>query len=86
LREECRLRVFKNRVLRRIFGPKNDAVTGEWRRLHKKELYVLYFSSNIIRVQIKKTEICGRLTHVGERRGAYMVLVWKLEGRRLRGR
>jgi hypothetical protein len=41
LREECRLRVFENRVLRRIFGPKRDEVTGEWRRLHNKELYVL---------------------------------------------
>jgi hypothetical protein len=48
LREECRLRVFENRVLRRIFGPKRDEVTGEWRRLHKKELYALY-SPNIIR-------------------------------------
>jgi hypothetical protein len=44
LREECRLRVFENRVLRRIFGPKRDEVTGEWRRLHNKELYALYFS------------------------------------------
>jgi hypothetical protein len=42
LREECRLRVFENRVLRRIFGPKKDEVTGEWRRLHNEELYVLY--------------------------------------------
>jgi hypothetical protein len=41
LREECRLRVFENKVLRRIFGPKTDEVTGEWRRLHKKELYAL---------------------------------------------
>jgi hypothetical protein len=47
MREECRLRVFENRVLRRIFGPKRDEVTGEWRRLHNKELYVLYFSPNI---------------------------------------
>ena len=44
LREECRLRVFEYRVLRRIFGPKRGMVTGEWRRLHKKELYDLYFS------------------------------------------
>jgi sorting nexin-29 len=44
LREECRLRVFKNQVLRRIFGPKRDEVTGEWRRLHKKERYALYSS------------------------------------------
>jgi hypothetical protein len=49
LREECRLRVFENRVLRRIFGSKMDEVTGEWRRLHNKELYALYSSSNIIR-------------------------------------
>jgi hypothetical protein len=50
LREECRLRVFENKVLRRIFGPKRDEVTGEWRRLHKKELYALYCSPNISRV------------------------------------
>jgi hypothetical protein len=50
LREECRLRVFDNRVLWRIFGPKRDEVTGEWKRLHNKELYALYYSSNIIRV------------------------------------
>jgi hypothetical protein len=50
LREECRLRVFDNKVLRRIFGPKRDEVTGEWRRLHNKELYALYSSTDIIRV------------------------------------
>jgi hypothetical protein len=50
LREECRLRVFENKVLRRIFGPKRDEVTGKWRRLHNKELYALYSSPNIIRV------------------------------------
>jgi hypothetical protein len=50
LREECRLRVFENKVLRRIFGPKRDEVTGEWRRLHNEELYALYSSPNIIRV------------------------------------
>jgi hypothetical protein len=49
-REECRLRVFENRVLRRIFGSKRDQVTGEWRRLHKEKLYALYSSPNIIRV------------------------------------
>jgi hypothetical protein len=42
LREECRLTVFENRVLRRIFGPKRDEETGEWRRLHNEELYALY--------------------------------------------
>jgi hypothetical protein len=47
---ECRLRVFENKVLRRIFGPKRDEVTGEWRRLHNEELCALYSSPNIIRV------------------------------------
>jgi hypothetical protein len=50
LREECRLRVFENRMLRRIFGPKRVEVTGEWRRLHNNELYAVYSSQNIIRV------------------------------------
>jgi hypothetical protein len=55
LREECRLRVFENKVLRSIFGPKRDEVTGEWGRLHNGELYALYSSPNTIRV-IKKSE------------------------------
>ena len=50
LREERRLRVFENRVLRRIFGPKRDGVTGEWRKLHNEELNDLYSSPNIVRV------------------------------------
>jgi hypothetical protein len=49
LKKECRLREFENRVLRRIFGPKRDEVTGDWRRLHNKELYDIYLSPNIIR-------------------------------------
>jgi hypothetical protein len=60
LREECRLSIFENKVLRRIFGPKRDEVTGEWRILHNKVLYALYSSPNII--QVKKTEMgrtCG---------------------------
>jgi hypothetical protein len=50
LREERRLRAFVNRVLRRIFGPKRDEVTGEWRKLHNEELNDLYCSPNIVRV------------------------------------
>jgi hypothetical protein len=50
LREERRLRVFENRALRRVFGPKRDEVIGEWRKLHSKELSDLYTSPNIVRV------------------------------------
>jgi hypothetical protein len=50
LREERRLRVFENRVLRRIFGPKRDEVSGSWRKLHNEELHNLYSSANIIRM------------------------------------
>jgi hypothetical protein len=56
LREEHRLRMFENRVLRRIFGPKRDEVTGEWRKLHNEELYNLYSSPDIIR-QVKANEV-----------------------------
>jgi hypothetical protein len=71
LREECRLRVFENRVLRRIFGPKRDVVTGEWRRLHNKELYALYSSPNIIRViKSRKMGWTGRVERIGKSRGA----------------
>jgi hypothetical protein len=66
LREECRLRVFENKVLRRIFGPKRDEVTGEWRRLHNTELYALYSSPNIIRVIKSRRLTCG--TYGGEER------------------
>jgi hypothetical protein len=68
LREECRLRVFENKVLRRIFGPKRDEVTGEWRRLHNKELYALYSSPNIIRVmKSRRLRWAGHVARMGER-------------------
>jgi hypothetical protein len=87
LREECRLRVFKNGLLRRIFGPKRDEVTREWKRLHNKELHVLYFSLNIIRViRPRRLRWAGHVAHMGERRGAYRVLVGRPGGRRPLGR
>jgi hypothetical protein len=58
LREEHRLRVFENRVLRRVFGPKRDEVTAEWRKLHNEELHNLYSSPDIIR-QVKANEVGG---------------------------
>jgi hypothetical protein len=66
LREEHRLRVFEKRVLRRIFGPKRDEVTGEWRKLHNEELHILY-SPNIIR-QIKsiRMRLVGHVACMGE--------------------
>jgi hypothetical protein len=82
------LRFFKNRVLRRIFGPKRDEATGEWRRLHKKELYALCSSPNIIWViNSRRLRWAGHVTRMGERKGAYrVVLAGKPEGRRLLGR
>jgi hypothetical protein len=70
-------------VLRRIFGHKRDEVTGEWRRLHNKELYALYSSPNILRViKFRRLRRAGHVARIGERRDAYRVLVVKPEGRR----
>jgi hypothetical protein len=86
LREEHRLRVFENRVLR-IFGPKRDEVTGEWRKFHNEELHILYSSPNIIR-QIKSRRIrwAGHVARMGEERNVYRVLMGKPEGKRPLGR
>jgi hypothetical protein len=66
-------------VLRRIFGPKRDEVTGEWRRLHNEELHALYSSLNVIRVIKSRTlRWVGHVARVGENRGAYRVSVGKL--------
>jgi hypothetical protein len=83
LREEHGLRVFENRVLRRIFGPKRDEVTGEWRKLHNEELLNLYSSPDIIR-QVKSRRIrwAGHVARMGEERKVYKVLVGKPEGGR----
>ena len=86
LREEPRLRVFENRVLRKIFGPRWDVVTGEWRRLHNEELNSRSSSPNIIRV-IKPRRIrwAGHVARIGDRKGAYRVLVGR-QGKRPLGR
>jgi hypothetical protein len=82
LREEQRLRVFENRVLRRIFVPKRDEATGEWRRLHNEELNDLYSSPNILRViKSRRMGWAGHVARTGEKRGAY-----RPEGRRPLGR
>jgi hypothetical protein len=80
LREECRLRVSENRVLRRIFEPKRDKVIGEWRKLHNEELNDLYSSLNIIQVIKLRMRWVGHVARMGESRGAHRVLVGKPEG------
>jgi hypothetical protein len=83
LREEHRLRVFENRVLRRMFGHKGDKVTGEWKRLHNEQLNNLYSSPNIIRVAKSRRMIwAGRVACLGRRRSAYRVSVEESEGKR----
>jgi hypothetical protein len=87
LKEESRLSVFENKVLRRIFGPKRDEVTREWRRLHNSELYALYSSPNIIRViKSRRLRWAGHVARMRETRDAYRALVGKPEGRRPLGR
>jgi hypothetical protein len=77
------MRVFENRVLRRIFGPDRDEVTGEWRKLQNEELNDLNFSPNIIRViKSRRMRWAGRVALCGERRGVYRVVVGEPEGKR----
>jgi hypothetical protein len=87
LREEHRLRVFENRVLRRIFGSKRDEVTGEWRKLHNEELHNMYSSPDIIRqFKSRRMRWAGNVARMGEERKVYKVLVGKPEGERALGR
>ena len=82
LREEHRLRVFENRVLRRIFGPKRDEVTGDWRKLHNEELNDLYSSPIIVRmIKWRGMRWAGHVACVWESRIVYRVLVRKPEGK-----
>jgi len=87
LREERRSRVFENRVLKRVFGPKRDEVTGEWRKLHNKELNDLHSLPNIVWVvKSRRMRWAGHVARMGEDRGVHRVLVGKSEGKRPLGR
>jgi hypothetical protein len=83
LREERGLRVYENRVLRKIFGPNTDEVTGEWRRLHNEELNDLYISPNIIWVvKSRRMGWAGHVARMGERRDSHKISVGKPERKR----
>jgi hypothetical protein len=87
LREEHRLRAFENRVLRRIFGPKRDEVTGGWRKLYNEELYNLYSSPSIIRMmKARRMKWARHVARMWENRNAYRILVEMPEGKRPLGR
>jgi hypothetical protein len=87
LRKEHRLRVFENRVLRRIFGTKRDNGTVGWRELHNEELHGLYSSPSIVRVmKARRMRWAGHVARMGEVRSAYNILVGRPEGRRPLGR
>jgi hypothetical protein len=83
LGEDHRMRVFENRVLRGIFGPKRDDVMEEWRKLHNEELHNLYPSPDIIRqIRSRRMSWAGHVARMGEERKVYKVLVVKPEGKR----
>jgi len=87
LREERRLMVFENRVPWKIFGPRRDEVTGEWRKLYNEELNDLYCLANIARViKSRRMRWAGHVACMGERKNEYRVLAGKPEGRKALGR
>ena len=86
MREEQRLRVFENRLLKRIFEPKSYEVTGEWRRLLNEWLYALYSTPNIIQVTKSRMRWAGHVARMGDGRGAYRMLMGRPKVRRRLGR
>ncbi|KAJ4446527.1 hypothetical protein ANN_13223 [Periplaneta americana] len=86
LREEHRITVFENKVLRKIFGAKRDEVTGEWRKLHNAELHALYSSPDIRNIKSRLLRWAGHVARMGESRNACRVLVGRPEGKRPLGR
>ena len=87
MREEHRLSVFENKVLRKIFGAKKDQITGEWRKLHIGELHALYSSPNIIRsLKSRRLRWAGHVARMEQFRNAYRVLVGKPESKRPLGK
>jgi hypothetical protein len=87
LREEHKLGVFENRVLSRIFGPRRDEVTGEWRKLYNEELHDLYSSPSIIRImKARGMRWTGHVALMGEKKNAYRLLLGKPDGRKPLGR
>jgi hypothetical protein len=87
LKEEHRLRLFENRVLRGILGPKRDEVTEEWRKLHSRELHNLYSSPDITRqIKSRRMRWAGHVACTGEGRKLYKILLGRPEGKRPLGR
>jgi hypothetical protein len=87
LKEKHKLKVFENRVLRKIFGLKMDEIRGVWRKLHTEDLPNLYSSPNVIKtIKARRMEWAGHVARMGEKRIAYRILVRKPEGKRPLGR
>jgi hypothetical protein len=87
VREEYKLRVFENRVLRRIFGPKRDGAAGGWRKLHNEDLHNLYYFPSMIKIiKSRRMRWAGHVARLGEKRNVYRLLVGNPEGKRPLGR
>lgn len=87
LADEHKLRVFENKVLRKIYGPKRDEMTGEWRRLHNEELHGLYDSPDVVKImKSKRLRWAGHVARMREKRRLYSILVGRPDGKRPLGR